>query len=87
MEGYGLGTATGDLGGVRWWGHAGWHYGFKSGMLYLPDVGASVVALCNENGKTVEIAAYLLAQAVTELAQGDDASLQGSGVTPTPRED
>jgi D-alanyl-D-alanine carboxypeptidase len=70
LDGYGLGIATGDVGGVRYWGHCGWEYGYMSAVLYLPEQDTCVVLCSNENGPTIEIAAYLIVQTV--ISQSSD---------------
>jgi D-alanyl-D-alanine carboxypeptidase len=71
LDGYGLGTATGDLGGIRWQGHGGKDYGISAVMAHFPEQNAVLVVLCNEGGKTVEAVAYSVARALLEGLGGD----------------
>jgi hypothetical protein len=68
MNGYGLGIAKNEINGIRWWGHAGWIFGYKCGVIYLPDFRICLAIMSNDNSPTSEIAAQMLLQtALTQL--------------------
>jgi D-alanyl-D-alanine carboxypeptidase len=46
---YGLGLAEYDLGGARWYGHAGVTIGFTTVVLWRADGGASIAVSCNRS--------------------------------------
>jgi D-alanyl-D-alanine carboxypeptidase len=64
MNGYGLGIAKNEINGIRWWGHAGWIFGYKCGVIYLPDFNICLAVMSNDNSPTSEVAAQTLLQTV-----------------------
>jgi D-alanyl-D-alanine carboxypeptidase len=71
MNGYGLGIARNVIQDIEWWGHAGWIFGYKSGVIYLPRFKLCVAVMTNDNSMAAELIAQNLTQAaLSTMAQG-----------------
>ncbi len=62
MNGYGLGIARNVIEGIEWWGHAGWIFGYKSGVIYIPRFKLCVAVMANDNSMAAELVAQRLVQ-------------------------